>query len=203
LWFFLVAGFSARAQQAMDYSVHANIIYHFTKYINWPDDKKSGDFVIGVIGDSPLFDKLKILTGLNKTVGSQKIVVKKYSHSVQSFDCHILFISEEESSRLKKIVPATEASSILLVTESEGLARKGSCINFIIVDDRLKLEINKKNIEQRELGIADMVWPLLGLVGVPEPLVHAAPTRATSSTMVLQIRMVSLAVNSILDGSTC
>jgi hypothetical protein len=42
----------------------------------------------------------------------------------------------------------------LLVTESEGLARKGSCINFVIVDDRLKLEINKKNIEHRELGVA-------------------------------------------------
>ena len=43
---------------------------------------------------------------------------------------------------------------MLLVTESEGLARKGACINFVIADDRLKLEINKKNIEQRDLGIA-------------------------------------------------
>lgn len=150
----LVAGFSAHAQQTMDYSVHANIIYHFTKYINWPDDKKTGDFVIGVVGDSPLFDKLKNLSNLNKTVGTQKIVVKKYSSSAQSFNCHILFIGEEESSSLKKIAANTTASSILLVTESEGLARKGACINFVIADDRLKLEINKKNIEQRELGIA-------------------------------------------------
>lgn len=152
--FTLAPGFSARAQQVDDYAVHANIIYHFTKYINWPDDKKSGDFVIGVVGDSPLFEKLKMLTNMNKTVGNQKIVVKKYSSSVQSFNCHILFISDDESSNLKKIAAGTSASSILLVTESEGLARKGSCINFVIVDDRLKLEINKKNIEQRELGVA-------------------------------------------------
>lgn len=152
--FFLATGSSARAQQGADYAVHANIIYHFTKYINWPDEKKSGDFVIGVVGDSPLFDKLKMLTSLNKTAGSQKIVVKKYAASVQSFDCHILFISEDESSSLKKIAARTTASPTLLVTESEGLARKGSCINFVIVDDRLKLEINKNNIEQRDLGIA-------------------------------------------------
>jgi len=150
----LFAGFSAHAQQTMDYSVHANIIYHFTKYINWPDDKKTGDFVIGVVGDSPLYDKLKNLSDLNKTVGSQKIVVKKYPHSAQSFNCHILFISEDESSSLKRIAANTSASSMLLVTESEGLARKGACINFVIADDRLKLEINKKNIEQRDLGIA-------------------------------------------------
>jgi hypothetical protein len=152
--FLLLIISSARAQQAMDYAVHANIIYHFTKYINWPDDKKSGDFVIGVIGDSPLFEKLKNLIGLNKVVGSQHIVIRKISPSAQSFNCHILFIGEDESSSLKKIASGTASSSILLVTESEGLARKGSCINFIIADDRLKLEINKKNIEQRDLGIA-------------------------------------------------
>jgi hypothetical protein len=145
---------SVRAQQAQDYAVHANIIYHFTKYINWPDEKKSGDFVIGVVGDSPLLEKLKSLIGQSKMVGSQHIVVRKYTASTGSFNCHILFISEDASSSLKKIVPGTASSSTLLVTESEGLARKGSCINFIIADDRLKLEINKKNIEQRGLGIA-------------------------------------------------
>lgn len=145
---------AARAQQEMDYAVHANIIYHFTKYINWPDAKKSGDFVIGVAGDSPLFEKLKSLIGLNKMVGTQRIVIRKFSTSAQAFNCHILFIGEDESGNLKKIATATTGSSILLVTESDGLARKGSCINFVIVDDRLKLEINKKNIEQRELHIA-------------------------------------------------
>jgi hypothetical protein len=151
----LMLGSSAlRAQQDQDYAVHANIIYHFTKYINWPDEKKSGDFVIAVIGDSPLFEKLKALIGANKSINGQRIVVRKYASSTQSFNCHILFIGEDESSILKKIAAGTSASSILLVTESDGLARKGSCINFVIVDDRLKLEINKKNIEQRDLGIA-------------------------------------------------
>lgn len=145
---------SARAQQVADYAVHANIIYHFTKYINWPDDKKSGDFVIGVVGNSPLFEKLKNLVGQSKMVGNQQIVVRKFSAASSSFNCHILFVSESESSSLKKIVTATDSNPVLLVTESDGLARKGSCINFIIADDRLKLEINKKNIEQRDLGIA-------------------------------------------------
>lgn len=149
----LATGSSARAQQSTDYAVHANIIYHFTKYINWPDEKKSGDFVIGIIGESPLYDKLKTFIS-NKTVGSQHIIIRRYSSSAQSFNCHILFVGEDESSSLKKIAAGTSASSILLVTESDGLARKGACINFVIADDRLKLEINKKNIEQRDLGIA-------------------------------------------------
>jgi hypothetical protein len=142
-----------RAQAAMDYAVQANIIYRFTKYIDWPDSKKTGDFIIGIVGESPLTDQLKNFI-VNKTVGSQKIVIRKFSSTAETFNCHILFISEDESGSLKKIVLRTTGYPILLVSESDGLALKGSCINFIIISDHLKLEINKYNIEQRNLNIA-------------------------------------------------
>jgi hypothetical protein len=149
--------FHAWAQNA--YAVHANIIYRFTKYINWPDEKKTGDFVIGVIGDTPLYDELKIFIS-NKTASGQPFVIKKYSTTASLYDCHILFVSDDESESVKRIAANTAGTSTLLVTESEGLSRKGSCINFVIVDDRLKLEINKSNIERRSLDIASELLSL-------------------------------------------
>ena len=143
--------FHAWAQNA--YAIHANIIYRFTKYINWPDDKKTGDFVIGVIGDTPLYDELKIFIS-NKTASGQPFVIKKYSTTASTYNCHILFVGDNESGSIKRIAANTAGTSTLLVTESEGLSRKWSCINFVIVDDRLKLEINKSNIERRSLDIA-------------------------------------------------
>lgn len=143
--------FEAWAQNA--YAVHANIIYRFTKYINWPDDKKSGDFVIGVIGDTPVFDELRNFTSKTSPAG-QPIVVKKFRATASSFNCHILFLCEEESESVKRIAASTAGTPTLLVTESEGLSRKGACINFVLVDDHLKLEINKANIERRSLDIA-------------------------------------------------
>ncbi|MEP6748462.1 MAG: YfiR family protein [Bacteroidota bacterium] len=142
-----------KAQQGNNYAVNANIIYHFTKYINWPPDKKSGDFIIGIVGESGLYDELKNTTA-GKMAGSQKIIIRKYQASAKIFDCQILFITDEKSDDLKKMVAATTGNAVLLVTESEGLARRGSCINFMIVDDHLRLEINKTNIEQRNLNIA-------------------------------------------------
>jgi len=148
-----------QAQQETDYKVHANIIYRFTKYIDWPANKKSGDFIVGIVGDSPLYDDLKALSA-NKTVGDQKMVVVKMSPSANSYACHMLFVSEEESSSLKRIVNLTAGTATLIISESEGLARRGSCINFITVDERLKLEINKSNIEQRSLRIASELLEL-------------------------------------------
>jgi hypothetical protein len=92
----LLTASKVQAQQGTDYAIHANIIYRFTKYINWPEDKKSGDFVIGIIGDSPLYNELQRFL-VNKTAGNQKIVVKKMSPGAPAYNCHILFICEDES----------------------------------------------------------------------------------------------------------
>ena len=151
--FILAISPCAKAQDEINYAVYANIIYRFTKYIDWPDDKKSGDFVIGIVGNSPVYNELVSFTA-NKTVGNQKIVVKKISPSANSYDCYILFIGDDASKYLKKITAATENTSTLIVSEGDGLALKGACINFTIIDDHLKLEINKANIEKRDLNIA-------------------------------------------------
>lgn len=148
-----------QAQQETDYTVHATIIHRFTKYIDWPANKKSGDFIIGIIGDSPLYDELKSFTA-NKTVGNQKIVVTKISRPESYNNCHILFISEEESGSLKRIAAITAGAPVLIITEYNGLAHKGSCINFITINQRLKLEINKDNVAQRNLHIASELLDL-------------------------------------------
>jgi hypothetical protein len=155
----LVLGHLKTKAQTTDYAIQANIIYRFTKYIDWPDSKKTGDFIIGIVGDSPLTDELKNFIA-TKMAGGQKIVIKKYSASAETYNCHILFVSEDESSSLKKIAGRTAGNPVLIVSESDGLALKGSCINFIIVADHLKLEINKTNIEQRNLSIASELLQL-------------------------------------------
>lgn len=149
----LISHILSTQAQDIDYGIHANIIYRFTKYIDWPENKKTGAFVIGIVGESPLRRCLKTFV-VNKTVGSQKIIIKTYSSSAEEFDCHILFVCEDESASFKKILTRTTGDPVLLVSEDEGLANKGSCVNFVIVDDRLKLEFNKTQIAQRHLNIA-------------------------------------------------
>ena len=162
-FFFSSSFINGRAQNLIDYSVHANIIYHFTKYIDWPPQKKTDDFIIVVIGESILFDELEKISA-NKKAGNQKIVVRNYSTSQTSYDCQILFLGEEESGFLKRIAARTENNPVLLVCEGKGTASKGACISFNVVSDRLKLEINKNNIDQRGLSIANELLRLGTLV---------------------------------------
>lgn len=147
----VVAACTARGQQGTTYDIQANIIYRLTKYINWPEG--SGEFVIGVVGTPPQLETMTTFLA-GKTVGARNIVLRKFSPSSSSFPCQILFIPEEEDHGLRRIVTATEGMATLLVTESPGMAHKGACINFIMVDDHIKLEMNKNNIEQRKMQVA-------------------------------------------------
>ena len=96
----------------------------------------------------------------NKTVGNQKIIVTKLPVSAIYDNCHIVFISKENSGNLKKIAALTTGAPVLIITEYNGLAHKGSCINFITLNNRLKIEINKTNTDQRSLRIASELLDL-------------------------------------------
>src|SRR5262245_29671545 len=91
--------------QVVDYSVHANMLYRFTKYIDWPEESKKGDFVIAVIGDSPVYGELKNIAA-SKHVNSRRIVVKKLSSLQNCNNCNMIYISAGSSTTLKKVIAA-------------------------------------------------------------------------------------------------
>ena len=106
LLLFLVIS-NIHAQQSISYALHANIIYRFAKYAEWPDDNKKGDFIIGIVGATELHDELEHFIENKTAAGDKKIVIKKLSSTAGSYFCQILFISEDKSKSLKKIAEIT------------------------------------------------------------------------------------------------
>jgi hypothetical protein len=133
----------------------ALFIYNFTKHIEWPASAKSGDFIIGVVNDNVLYDKIvEITTG--KMAGAQKIVVVKFANPEEITKCHILFVSGSSSGNknLPVIMEKTAGQNTLLVTERPGLATKGASINFVVQDGKLKFELNKNTAAEQSLKVS-------------------------------------------------
>ena len=57
-------------------NLKAAFIYNFTKYIDWGNYDKGNNFVIGVAGDSPIFESLQAIARVSR-VNDKMIVVKK------------------------------------------------------------------------------------------------------------------------------
>lgn len=151
LSFGLVFTTQANAQQT-DYKYHAIFIYNFTKYLQWPN-AGSSEFVIGILGNSDIQPELEKMAQ-NKMVGSQKIVVKKFSSHGEVSNCQMLFVPQNHNKHLSEIMDKAKKSNTLVITESPGMAAKGSHINFIIKDNRWRFELNKKATDDTSIKIA-------------------------------------------------
>ncbi len=148
--------------QTADYKFHSVFIYNFTKYIQWPPSQQAGDFVIAVVGNSPVYDELDKITA-NKMVGGQKIVVKKYKSAGDIQACQILFVPGGAS--FEAAYEKMKGKPVLTVTEKPGLGQRGSGINFILQDNKWKFELNESATQQAGLKVSKELAKLAIPVG--------------------------------------
>lgn len=147
IFLFPVVGYS------QDYKFHSVFIYNFTKYVEWPDSYKSGDFVIGVLGKTPLNDYLEAMAQTKK-VGNQALKIKKYNDPSAIDKCHIIFIPKDKSGELNAVKKALGSQPTLVITEKEGLGSQGSGINFVQIDGRWKFELNESAVSSQNLKVS-------------------------------------------------
>jgi hypothetical protein len=131
----------------------AMFIYNFSRLIEWPANFKSGPFVIGVYGNSQTLNELQNYTA-NKTVGAQKIMIKKFTTPAEIGTCHILFIPFGKTKQLPQIAQAIGSKSTLIITEKNGATDLGAAINFVIIGDKLKFEIKPSNASSRKINMS-------------------------------------------------
>ena len=143
--------------------IKAVYIYNFTKYIEWPQEYRKETFVIGVLGDTPLTEELTKMAASKKVLG-QSILVKKYNSSNDINKCHILYISSGSSTPFSSVVGKIKDFSTLLVTDTPGMASKGSAINFVIMQNRQKFELNESNAAKYKLKVSNSLEALAILV---------------------------------------
>jgi hypothetical protein len=147
------------AAQDVDYKAYTLFIYNFMKYIEWPEANSKGDFVLGILGDSPIYKELQIVAG-NKKVKGHNIIVK-YIKPEEAASCQMVYITSSKSSLVKALKEQMKDKPVLLVGEREGLAKKGAALSFVTLDDdALKFDINKKEIEHHQLKISSSLVSL-------------------------------------------
>lgn len=139
--------------QEQNYRFHKVFFYSFTKYIEWPDEKKKGDFIIGVIGNSEITPLLEEMAQIKK-VGDRSIKVVQLNKVNQGEFYHILFVPADQNQNFSGIKNALNSQPCLLVTETEGMARNGSMINFKDVNGKLRFEVNTKKLESSGLKMS-------------------------------------------------
>ena len=151
--FLMVSGSTFAQQERPIHEVYSMMVFNFIKYVQWPDHDKSGEFVIGVVGNNDVYTTLQGWYG-GKAKGNKTYVIKKFNSAAEVTDCHVVYIDKSKSGEFEAINAKVKGKGTLVVTDRNGLAQKGSCINFKMVDDKLRFELNQAAAESSNLKVS-------------------------------------------------
>jgi hypothetical protein len=147
--FLCFVGFTSTDQQSV--KVKSAYLINFVRFINWPDAKKS-HVTIGFLEDNKLEDYIVKTKEIAEKRARLKINVLHFDDPTSILNCDILYT--ENSKILKKSTELIEycaQNNVLIVTSRNIKFPTNSCINFLIVNNKLRFEINNNLLKKNKL----------------------------------------------------
>lgn len=146
---------SLAAQQnagGKDHELKADFLIRFVDYVYWKNRSKNQAFKIAILEESPINASLLLSDHNNK-----KIEVKQYKNLNDVGFCNILFVPFDCSIPIQTILSNFSGKPVLIVTERNGFGKKGAHMNFVVVENKLKFEVNLKAINKVGIGISSFL----------------------------------------------
>ena len=145
------------AEQARLAKFKAVFIYNFIEYVKWPTSRQTAPFVIGVVGSSDALPFLEQIA-LKRKAGERNIEIRPHPAAARLDSCHILLFAPAAEDQLDEIQARLQGKHVLTV--GDGLSGRNLAINFVLVDGKLKFEINPKALARDGLNMSSQLLKL-------------------------------------------
>jgi len=139
-----------------------------SRFIEWPETNSVNDsskpFIIKVIGENPFGTILENIYS-NHKIKNKPIKIEYISSTGEIKDCHLLFISNSKRSELGEITVAIKNKPILTISETKGFAEEGVHVNLLIINNKLRFEINETAIKTSSISVSYLLIKVAKIIG--------------------------------------
>jgi hypothetical protein len=147
---------TARAQSATDeYQVKAAYLLAFARYVEWPSGvlPASSPLDIAIVGDDPFGGALdEALRGKSANGHPLQLRHQRWNDALTQY--HIVFISASEEPHLADILRYLAHDSVLTVSDIDRFSLRGGVIEFRMVGNRVRFDINRTPATAAQLTIS-------------------------------------------------
>jgi hypothetical protein len=134
---------TAPTEKLSEYDVEAAYLFNFSKFVTWPATSRArtDTLLICVLGNDPFGEVLdKIVAG--EKINGAPVAEKKISSAEEAPACSILYVSNNEASRLGRILYVVKDLPVLTVSDIPDFLDRGGMIQFVLRDDRVRFAVN-------------------------------------------------------------
>lgn len=146
---FLSPGARAENHSYTDAHIKAAYIFKIQDFVLWENKKKK---FVCIIGSDLVGFTLAQIQQSSPALQNTQILKKTGSSSFD--DCSVLFIGENQTENLGRILFSISEKNILTISDTKDFIEKGGMIGFINKDSKIKIEINLKNAKSRNIEIS-------------------------------------------------
>lgn len=149
------AGAANDAAEAIQ-RIKAVFLFKFASFVVWPTGtfaEADTPIVIGVIGADTIAKELEQATS-GRVVAGRPLQVRRMTQWDAAANSQILFIGAGvEREQAAEILAQVQGHPVLTITDYQGESVRGSIINFLDVDDRVRFDIDRDSAERNGLQL--------------------------------------------------
>ena len=146
----------AEAPSVVAPEIVAAFLVKFTSYVKWPPgtfSRPDTPVVIGIFGRDPFGSAINTIAR-SYTASGRHVEVRRCPDLVSLRACNIVFVAQSAVDRLAEVVATVSGRPILLVGDTPGFLDRGGTINFVMVGNKIRFEISRKNCAKAGLEIS-------------------------------------------------
>jgi hypothetical protein len=153
----LPAAGAANVVSDAEYRIKTAFLYNFARFVTWPALPQD-ELRLCVLG-SPQLDR-HTGTLQHKTVHERRLRVLQPGDAVMLEECQILFIGTGYNARLHEILSALGDRPVLTVSDIAGFTAAGGMIGLLVVDNKVRFEINTAAAGRAGISISSKLLTL-------------------------------------------
>lgn len=166
---YALAPWSAHAQSpAVEYAIKATFLYKFAPFVAWPAAAlaASDPFVICVVGTDPVADVIDE-AAKGQAVAGHPVRVLHLHASARDAHCHILYVALRGAAAAGAL-DDVRGKPVLTVTNAARDPRTTGIVNFLVLDNRVRFEIDQAAAAENGLVVSSKLLNLAYRV-TPKP----------------------------------
>jgi hypothetical protein len=155
-------GRAADSSVTREYKLKAAFIYNFTKFVEWPASSFADDtspLVVGVVGSTSFAEELQSAIQ-DRKVNQRDIRIRVLTSTNEAPRYHVLFIPASEEAAMPEYLAILESAPVLTIGETEKFARDNGVITFVVVEDKVRFDINAGTAGRAGLKISAQLQKL-------------------------------------------
>ena len=167
LFAWLVPGIAAANSEDQ---VKAAFLFNFARYVEWPEaafENATAAIRLCLLSDAA-FEQVLSETVSGRSVGRRPVGVETIASLDAAGGCHLLFIDESvpaEATAATAVAGRLGELAVFTISDRGGFAAAGGIANFILVDQKIRFEINPSAARRAGLKLSSSLLRLAKRVG--------------------------------------